>query len=476
MYKHNFKYEWMQLQRDRWVVILLLVFLTLCFFATSNGRKKVTVRQNEIASSVAAVDEYESSAKHIIDSLESGLQPDVSPWTNPQRLSVVGNKGARVAAMPSAPLAFIATGQSDLFTHAVKPTLTGDSYMLSFTEMSNPVQLLFGSFDLAFLCIYMLPLLVLAFSYNVLSAEKELGSLRLMLAQPVSMYSWLLHKLTLRFIIMTAIVWISILAAMMFSTDVLGSISGIIQVLLIVALYILFWFVVSLVVNAFGQSSGLNAVTLISIWVVLVLLLPAILAQTGNSIYPIPSRINMVNEMRAAQAEATTKADTILQNFYRDHPELAQTNEGENSYSYYLKFFASQDVVKEEVKPVLSTYEAQLKAQQRWISTLRYLSPSLLLQNALNDLAGTSTRHYDSYREQVVRYAEEWRSYFLPRMFRDESMKTADFKALPLFTYRYEEVKSQYASDLFGLALFAGLGLILSVWVYRTYAREILMG
>jgi len=243
---------------------------------------------------------------------------------------------------------------------------------------------------------------------------------------------------------------------------------------LLVAVYIMFWFVVALIVNAFGKSSGMNAVVIISVWVGLVLLLPAILSQTGNSIYPIPSRINMINEMRAAQAETTAKADTILQNFYRDHPELAQAEEGENSYSYYLKFFASQDVVKKEVKPVLDEYESKLKAQQNFVSTLRFLSPSLMVQNAFNNLAGTSSRHYESYRQQVVRYAEEWRGYFLPRMFRDEQMSVKDFGQLPVFKFSYDEVKSQYASDLLGLMLFTGCGLLFSVWVYKRHAREVL--
>lgn len=475
MHKHNFKFEWMQLQRDRWVIILLLVFLVLCFFAASNGQKKVSLRNQEIAESKSLVADYEDNSKKIIDSLSAGLPVNVSPWTNPSRLSVVGNKGARVAAMPPAPLALIATGQSDLFTHAVKPTLTGESYMLSFTEMSNPVQLLFGSFDLSFLCIYLLPLLVLGFSYNVLSSEKELGSLRLMLSQPVSMYSWLLNKLSLRFIIMTAIVWVSVLLAMLFNgINIITEFIPVVKLLSIVALYILFWFVVALIVNAFGKSSGMNAVVIISVWVGLVLLLPAMLSQTSNSIYPIPSRINMINEMRAAQAETTAKADTILQNFYRDHPELAQVKDGENSYSYYLKFFASQDVVKKEVQPVLDTYASRLKAQQNFVQSLRFLSPSLMLQNVFNELAGTSPQYYESYREQVVRFADAWRNYFMPRMFKDEDMKSTDFAQLPVFTFSYQEVSSQYYSDLLGMIFFTGIGLVLSLGVYRKYSKEVL--
>ena len=60
--------------------------------------------------------------------------------------------------MPAKSTAFIATGQSDLFSHYVEPTVTGDDLSLSYTEMTSPVQLLFGSFDLAFVIIYLLSL------------------------------------------------------------------------------------------------------------------------------------------------------------------------------------------------------------------------------------------------------------------------------------------------------------------------------
>ena len=43
-----------------------------------------------------------------------------------------------------------------------------------------------GRFDLAFVTVYLLPLLVLALSFNVLSEEREQGTLALTLSQPVS--------------------------------------------------------------------------------------------------------------------------------------------------------------------------------------------------------------------------------------------------------------------------------------------------
>ncbi len=474
MYKHNFKYEWKQLMRDRWVVTLLCIFIVLCLFAASNGKKKVDAREAEIAESVRIMKEADEGHMRMIDSIDLGLRKNIEPWLNPKRLSLVGNRAARVAAMPAKPIAFISTGQSDLYSHVVKPTLYGEAYLLGFTELNNPVQLMFGSFDIAFVCIYLLPLLVLGFSYNLLSSEKEQGSLRLTVAQPVSLYQWLFSKMLLRFLIMTGIVWVSLLSGMMINgVSVVNQFREISIVLVLVAAYIFFWFLVALIINSFGRSSGSNAIAMISIWVGLVLVLPAVISQLANNLYPVPSRINMIHEMRVAEADAQKKADQILAGYYRDHPELAQRDTTvQNQYSFYLGYFASQDVVRNAIRPVIDDYQSKLNAQQNWVGTLRFLSPSLVFQNSLNSIAGTSTAHYNAYRDQVLAFAENWRNYFLPRMFRNEATKKEDFASLPSFEFKYDDVKSPLIIDFVALLIYISALTGIGVRVYKKESLE----
>jgi ABC-type transport system involved in multi-copper enzyme maturation permease subunit len=44
MVKHTIKYEWLNLLRDKWVVILLILFLGITAFAVRNGAEKVADR------------------------------------------------------------------------------------------------------------------------------------------------------------------------------------------------------------------------------------------------------------------------------------------------------------------------------------------------------------------------------------------------------------------------------------------------
>lgn len=470
----QYNYEWLGLLRDRWILILSLLLLIVCIYAAYNGKEKVSERNQPITKAIQEMNISDEQYKALIDSVEQGLNTGLPVWQNPQRLNVIGQRAARVAAFESQPLALISTGQSDLFTHMVKPRLYGEALALGFSELSNPVQLLFGNFDLAFVCIYLLPLLVLAFSYNMLSSEKESGTLRLTLAQPVQVRQWLFNKMLLRFVVLSGILTIALIISLAaVGVPIVGELSSILKIIAAILAYMLFWFGLSFLVNLRGRSSGSNAVVLVSMWVLIVLLIPAIISQLANNLYPVPSRVGMISELRYAEAEAQKNADKILDSYYRDHPELAPTDTiAQQLYPFWLNYFASQDEIRKAVNPILSEYESQLQKQQQTVDRLRILSPAVLLQNIFNETAGTSSRHYNSYRQQVVAFANEWKNFFLPKMFRNQLMKKEWMDALPSFSFDTEKIERQYMADVLTLLCYGLAGFVISFLLYRNYATE----
>jgi ABC-2 type transport system permease protein len=475
MSKNTLKYEWITLMRDRWILILILLFFSITFFAIRNGNEKVHERTISIARERDKVEKIDARVAAEIDSVDRKLKalPKES-WLDPRSLINVAWDGPRVVAMEPSPFAIIATGQSDLFTHYAKPKIYGEAYTLGFSELSNPVQLLFGSFDLAFVCIYLLPLLVLAFCYNILSAEKESGVLRLTFSQPVSIYQWLLNKLLFRFVIISVIVILSItLALLIYNVNVIGHFGSFFKLMSILLAYILFWFMVALIVNLFGKSSGSNAVLVVCVWLTLVLLVPSVISQLATSLNPVPSRIHMIHEYRVASAEANKRADEILKNYLRDHPELApKDTTKENQYAWILGYFASSEIVEQSVRPILNQYDDALAKQQAWVNNLRFLSPALLIQSGFNEIAGTSTAHYADFRKQVIQFADVWKGYFKPRMFAGELMKADEVASLPKHRYSTQNISNHYEADLIGVVFFllvTGLG---SWMIYRRGSSE----
>lgn len=459
MLRYNFIYELRILLRSRWIQILSLLLLLLFSFSVMNGREKVENRQRDISIAKKEVKETDRTMLQLLDSVEQGYEVSASSWTIPTNPMTVANYHPRVAAMEPKTLAFISTGQADLFTHYVKPTASGDDFALNFTEMTSPVQLLFGSFDLAFVIVYLLPLLIIAFTYNVLSSEKEQGSLPLLASQPISIYKWVFQKLLLRFF------WLSILVIFALATIMLivgvypTAWGGVLTLLGLILCYMLFWFALSFLVNLYARSSANNAVSLLGLWVVFVLLVPSVLNQLGSTLYPMPSRTLMINEMRVQKAEATKRQDEILDNFLRDHPEFA-LNDTTQSRTFWHRYMASQKLIKEELEPIVGRYEDQLLKQQQWSGNLQWLSPAIIVQESLNSLAGTSTDDYEGYRRQVISFAESWRSHFMPFLFNNDTFHKADYKELPQFEYRGREHNHVMKSILILFIMAVGLLVI----------------
>ncbi|NQX76632.1 DUF3526 domain-containing protein [Gilvibacter sp.] len=436
MLKYNFTYELKLLLRSRWIQLLSLTLIILFGFSTFNGLQKLDQRKAVISEAMAEVEQADMDMEKLLDSVAQGLPVSASRWTIPTNPMAVGNYYPRVAAMEPPAFAFIATGQSDMYTSYVKPKVSGDDFALNFTEMTSPVQLLFGSFDLAFVIVYLLPLLIIAFSYNILSAEKEQGTLRLLGAQPMSIRRWMLQKLALRFFWLSLmVVVVLILTFTVFGAGLTTNLADFFALTGLILAYMLFWFVLAFLVNLSAGSSAKNAVSMLGLWVILVLLVPSALNQVGNTAYPIPSRTLMINDMRAKKTEVSKKQDEILDAYLRDHPEYA-INDTAQARNFYHRYIASQELIKKELAPVVGAFEAQLEKQQEVFEKFKWLSPALVTQQSLNTIAGSSTADYESYRKQVIAFAGQWRDHLSPMLYNNQQFTASDIKNLPHFIYK----------------------------------------
>lgn len=436
MFYNNLIYEIKFLVRSNWLVVLLASITFLFIYATQNGQKNVTKRLKDITEVQNTHNEKDSLMLITLSKLEKGEKVNIPYWQMPSEPMTVGRRHPRLAVMQPENLSFLSTGQSDMYTHFKSPSVYGNNFALDYSEMVNPVQLLFGNFDLAFILIYILPLLIIAFTFNILSKEKELGTLRLLGAQPISIKNWLIQKMIIRYLVFTLIT-LSILNITIaaISLNIFNDYSNIVGLNLLIAGYILFWFVISFIINIKINDSSKNALSLIGIWLLIVLVLPASINQIGNSLYPTPSRLKMINQIRLIKKENEEKQNDIMSEYLRTHPELAKGNKTEK-LGFWHNYFASEKIMEEKTKPLLAEYELQLNKQQKLISTFKYISPAILMQQSLNNIAGTSEMHYNDYKKQVFEFSTTWRNYLVPMLFKNQKFTVSNYKELPNFTYQ----------------------------------------
>jgi ABC-2 type transport system permease protein len=435
MFINILAYEFKLLSRNNWLLILSFTLVLLIGFSSVNGSENINKRIVDINKMEQEFYEKDSLMKTTLAKIENGETVDLPYWQLPSEPMTIGNRYPRLAVMYPEALSFISTGQSDMYTHFISPKVYGNNFTLDYSEMINPVQLIFGNFDIAFVLIYILPLLIIAFTYNVLSKEKELGTLRLLASQPISTKSWLLQKMTIRFIVFT-ILTSSILSVVitLFSIDGRLRFSEVMALHTLTTCYNLFWFIIAYVINVKVNDSSKNAITSIGFWLLSVLIIPATLNQIGGALYPTPSRLKLINEIRLIKKENEEQQNEIMDSYLRNHPELAEGS-NKDQFGFWHNYFASEKVMEEKTKPLLTAYDTQLKKQQKLIMNFQFLSPAILMQQSLNKIAASSELHYNDYKSQVFEFSKKWRNYLTPMLFKEQKFTMFNYNELPRFKY-----------------------------------------
>jgi len=444
-------HEWRSLLADRTLWFITPLFALLIGYGVYNGMSWVRFQQTTLATVRAEEQSRLAKANATLRALE---QPGAvgraeSAFTNPRLASVAGSRsGTRYAILPPAPLASLSIGQSDLYPYYFRVSTQSRQTFLTNDEIENPTNLLAGRFDLAFVIIYLYPLLILALSYNILSAEREQGTLQMIMAQPVSLRHFVTGKIALRALVILSLAVIFSLAGFLLGGvgDGSGLASGAVWVRLllwigVVAGYGAFWFTLAMAINAFGKSSATNALALAGIWLIVVLLIPSLLSVVATSLYPVPSRVEMVQATRRASAEATARGSQLLSKYLEDHPELTAGGQADPN-DFALRTLAIQSETERLVEPVVAHFDQQTLGQQALVDRFRFLSPAIVTQAALNDLAGTGIARYRHFLGLVDEYHRTWRNHFTPLIVQRAQLRAGDYDHFPTFLFREESLGS----------------------------------
>ncbi len=455
----NIRHEIKLLSRNYWFISLTIVLAALCLYSGHNGLKHFERRQVDQKQAIENHQEKEQLLQEVALAVSKGEEHSLSFRLSPTNVAIFTGQ---LATMPADAISKLAIGQSDLYTHQMKIAANEDLATLSFNELNNPVQLLFGNFDLSFVLAYLVPLLIIAFTYNLRSQELESGRLKLLASSPINTNLWLLQRFIIRFLTLAFILLFTIVGTIFW---VGIGISGELYVFLLLTFsYLAFWFAISYLANILGYSSARNAVSLLSLWILLVLIVPTIINQAANTVYPMPSRVTLLNEIREIKSELSKKQDQVLDEYLRNHPELIR-KEGENAFGYWQGYFASQEIMEETLSPLIGKFDLQLSKQQKWVNSWGFLSPTVLFQYGATQLAGTSSLNYNDFKDYIKSFSLTWRAHFMPFVFDNKSLDINDIDNLPVFEYRkslnFSSVFINISVLLIISVLLAASGLIL---------------
>ena len=424
--------EWRLLMADRPLRIALGLFALLLVYALANGVVWTRFQERTAEAAQAGnVERAQALAQELTD-IENGAEP-ASRFSDPRLPNVLGGaRGRHTAVLTPGPLTALTVGQSDLLPYYYDVNIyTNESSFQQNGEVESPLNLMVGRFDLAFVVVYLLPLLVLALSFNVLSEEREQGTLALTLSQPVSARGVVAAKLAFRALVVVGMVLAVSLAGVLLAGD-FGAPGRILLWCAAVVTYALFWFVLAAWVNSLRRSSAWNATALVGAWLVLVVVLPAAINIAAGLLHPLPSRVQMITAQREASNEAVNRRSELLARYLEDHPEMAEGVVADEPGLGALAW-AATDAVNRRLEEVTAEHDARRAEQSALVRRYRFLSPALLAQEVLIDAAGTGDARFAGFQSQVRIFAERWREFFVPAIVAGEQMDASVLSRVPQF-------------------------------------------
>ena len=223
------------------------------------------------------------------------------------------------APQPPLPVAPLARGRAAVETESLRVRLLALEGQLYEHETVNPRLAAAGYLDLAFLLIALLPLFIIAVSYDLVSGEREGGTWNLvrLFAPPRRL---LVAKLASRALLVGAVAALLMAAGAAMAGIGLDGRAG--WMFALVALHTVFWFTLCLGVAMGRRSSTANAMILAGIWVVLTVLAPAALSLANAVLHPVPEALELTVQQRQGYHEAwDLPPSATMESFYRDYPQ-----------------------------------------------------------------------------------------------------------------------------------------------------------
>lgn len=463
---------WFEICRLRWLLGgLLVVWLGISGLALGVGglqlqhqTRNAQTWQQAQAESLAQQQAKVARRVRTLTAQGKPLSPDRKTYRNPGVLAQQGT----LAVLPAGPMALMSTGRTALDPQAVVVTLAAPALLQTQDNLAHPLQLWLGSVDLVFVLVYLLPLLLIAISFDMTASEQADGTLKLLCIQGGDL---------IRVVAGKALARIGVLgAALMLLTALSASASFVWQVpfawgrwagILVLGFgYGLLWLALALVCNAWRWRTSTCAAVLATIWLASAWLVPGASQAVIQSIASVPPRIRYLQSYRTAAEQARLGSSKLLGRYLEDHPELA----GGADNHYALLQLAREQALAQAVKPVLDTYTRQLNRQRHWALGLQFLSPVSTVENALSGLAGSNWRRQAAFRAQVADFQGEWTRYFLPLIQTDRALLPADLARVPHFTFHeppVDPVPLGWAGvylSLLSLGLFSA-----GFWGFRQY-------
>ena len=438
-------------------IALIVSLLVLGAYAAYSGKSQLT----RLAQAQA---DYAQSRNAALDAWRDELvEIESAPGASAPAYAARPMNIRKPAVAPVAPLGDFAIGASDLLPAQTELSAwVNPADLFNEYEFANPTLLSIGRFDLSTMVVLLLPLLMIAASFDIWSAERESTRARLIAAQAGAVKSLIWRRLLFR----NGLIWgvfasVALAAGLAapagLSSARLANLAGWLGAAWI---YGAFWFALIAFAVAYLRRSEIIAATLFALWASFVFLTPAIGGAVSEALYPPPSKLAALSAMRDAKSEAGKATAELTQGFLADHPEMTVSDD--DVPFYYAGTWLANREAATRTAPILRAFEQSRQRRQETIHLLQYLSPTVIVNRALLSFTGGDVDRYRAYQAAARAALADLSQRIGPAVVAKQRLSLAAYDAIAPFrfteTAASDKVRRLAAPLTFLLALTLALG------------------
>lgn len=397
------------------------------------------------------------NAREVVVAQRTDLQRHARFHTDEIGLVLYYAQFALVNETPS--LAGLSIGQRDVNPSVQRVTIRGLEAQKYDADLNNPTNLLLGTIDFSFVLIYLFPLLIIAFTYSAVSEERENDTWRIVAVQSRNLLGFIAQLFAVRVAVVLAVLLLLLgLAVPILNLPLNGPFWAFVGTSVG---YVLVWFGICFWVASLHRSSGTNAVLLVSLWLGLLLLLPAALNQYLLNKYPLPEAFaTTVKQRKGYHEKWDLPKQPTLDKFYAHYPQFKSIPLPNADYNWTW-YYAMQQMGDDESATESAQLRQKLDQRDAVSHGFGWLVPSIHVQLQLNDLAGSGLGNQVRFLDEMTQFHERLRLYFYPKIMTDSPVKTERWDRHRVGTFRDRWPvggTGAWLPPVLFVALFAGLG------------------
>ncbi|MEO8253876.1 MAG: DUF3526 domain-containing protein [Flavobacterium sp.] len=331
------------------------------------------------------------------------------------------------------PINSLAIGQRDVNPSIQSVTIRGLEGQKYDSELNNPNNLMLGNIDFSFVLVYLFPLLIIAFTYNIISEEKESGTWKIVATQSENTFLYILKLFYIRilcliavlsFVLFSAVIFLQIRLDIAFATFFILSI-----------LYVIFWFAVCFYIVSLQKNSNFNAVILLTIWLFLIIILPTTINSYIVNKYPVPEALELTLKQRNAFHEKWDMDKKVtVDKFYAHYPQFKNYPLPNEDFSW-LWYYAMQQMGDDESAIQSKELETKLELRNQSSQFIGLFIPTLHTQIQLNEIVKSDLGNQLLFIKKTKDFHEKMRLYFYPKIFNNEAVEQQNWSKFKVETF-----------------------------------------